>query len=428
LFINSLRITWVFLAQKEGKDTMTQTFAFRQVQVFDGVRMIPHDTVLVQDGRITATGSDLVLSDETHIIHGTGQTLLPGLIDAHAHVLGSALRQALLFGVTTELDMANDVRLIQALKRQLETEQGLEMADLRSAGCSATVPGGHGTEYGGKPPTLTSPDEAQVFVDARISEGSDYIKIMYDDGRTVGRKIPTLSKETMAAVVEAAHLRGKLALAHILALQDARDALEAGADGLAHLFVDRVPDPEFGAFVAAHHAFVIPTLTILELLCKEPAALSLLSDTRLAPYLSQDDISFIQRFQQFDPSAASPDSSSVLSYTAAVESVRQLKAAGVPILAGTDSLYALHGVSMHREMELLVLAGLSTVEALAAATSVPATIFGLSDRGRITPGMRADLFLVQGDPTNDITATRNIVGVWKLGIPTHRQPRSLSFK
>ena len=89
----------------------------------------------------------------------------------------------------------------------------------------------------------------------------------------------------------------------------------------------------------------------------------------------------------------------------------------MPILAGTDAINpgTAHGASIHRELELLVAAGLSPSEALAAATSVPASIFGLSGRGRIAPGARADLVLVDGDPTTDIKATRRIVGVWKQG-------------
>jgi hypothetical protein len=112
-----------------------------------------------------------------------------------------------------------------------------------------------------------------------------------------------------------------------------------------------------------------------------------------------------------------------LSYASAEEAVRQLKAARIPILAGTDAPNpgTLHGASIHRELELLVKAGLTPVEALAAATSAPAAQFRLSDRGRIEPGMRADLLLVKGDPTADIKATRNTARVWKGGVAVDRQ-------
>lgn len=102
--------------------------------------------------------------------------------------------------------------------------------------------------------------------------------------------------------------------------------------------------------------------------------------------------------------------------------MRQLKAAKVPILAGSDAPNpgTLHGATIHHEMELLVRAGMTPLEALAAATSVPAARFKLSDRGSIAEGKRADLLLVNGDPTTDIRATRRIARIWKQGVPVDR--------
>jgi imidazolonepropionase-like amidohydrolase len=106
----------------------------------------------------------------------------------------------------------------------------------------------------------------------------------------------------------------------------------------------------------------------------------------------------------------------------AVQNVKAVSAAGVTILAGTDGPLppTEPGKSLHRELELLVEAGLTPLQALAAATSAPARAFGLPDRGRIAPGLRADLVLVDGDPTVDITATRRIVAVWKRGVALER--------
>lgn len=91
--------------------------------------------------------------------------------------------------------------------------------------------------------------------------------------------------------------------------------------------------------------------------------------------------------------------------------------AGVDILAGTDAPNpgTTYGASLHQELALLVEAGLSAEEALAAATSVPARRFGLDDRGRIAPGLRADLLLIDGDPIADIDATLDISDVWVRG-------------
>src|SRR5215469_7014899 len=390
--------------------------AFRNVRVFDGSTMMRRGNVLIQGDRIVALGPDLSLPDGADVIEGTGLTLLPGLIDSHTHSYGDALKTAIVFGVTTELDMFTDYHMAAAIRKQQSEGKAQTTADLFSAGTLVTAPRGHGTEYGIPIPTISAPEEAQAFVDARIAEGSDYIKIIYDDGKTYGMSIPTISKETMAAVVRAAHKRGKLAVAHIGSLQGARDAIDAGADGLAHLFVDRAPDPDFGKFLAARHAFVIGTMTVLQAVCQIPGGQLLTTDSALAPYISPLDESNLKKVFPSRQGAQA-------NYAAAEETIRQLKAAGVPILAGTDAPNpgTSHGASLHLEMELLQHAGLTPAEALASATSIPASQFRLADRGRIAPGLRADLLLVKGDPTADIKATRSIVGVWKQGVKLDRQ-------
>jgi imidazolonepropionase-like amidohydrolase len=385
----------------------------RHVRVFDGLSVIGTRDVLVRDGRIAAIAPTLAGPAGAVIVDGSSRTLLPGLIDSHTHAYGDALSDALAFGVTTELDMFTDPSEARARRAEQKAGAVSSRADLLSASVLATAPGGHGTEYGIAIPTIAAPESAQAFVDARIAEGSDYIKIILDDGSTYGRSIPTISRATLAALVRAAHARGKLAVVHVGTLADARMAIDAGADGLMHLFVDRAPDAGFGRFVAAHHAFVVPTLTVLKSVVGAANGGDLASDARLSPYLSSAGRGTL---------LASFPFTAKMSYAAAEESVRQLRAAGVSILAGTyaPNPGTAHGISMHRELELLVSAGLKPAEALAAATSAPAKAFALHDRGRIAVGQRADLVLVDGDPTKDITATRAIVSVWKGGVALDR--------
>jgi imidazolonepropionase-like amidohydrolase len=260
-------------------------------------------------------------------------------------------------------------------------------------------------------PTITSASAAQAFVDAHIAEGSDYIKIIYEDGSEIGLStaLPTLNLETLKAVIAAAHLRNKLAVVHIMAPAFARDAIDAGADGLAHLFVGPASPDGFGQMVASHHAFVIPTLTVLHSACVDDSNATLARDPHLQPFLSLAsrrnlETRFIEK-------------SRALSCSGAEEAVRQLKAAHAPILAGTDAPNpgTEEGASMHQELVNLVHAGLSPLEALRSATSVPAGIFGLDGQGRVAVGKKADLILVRGDPTKSIACTRDIVAVWKGG-------------
>jgi imidazolonepropionase-like amidohydrolase len=115
--------------------------------------------------------------------------------------------------------------------------------------------------------------------------------------------------------------------------------------------------------------------------------------------------------------AAPAQTATPLQRTHALAITGELHRAGTTLLAGTDAnmLAPQHGRSMHRELELLVQAGLPPTAALTAATSTPAKTFGLTDRGRIAPGLRADLLLVNGDPTTDITATSSITAIWRRG-------------
>ena len=390
---------------------------FRNVRVFDGTRVIPNATVIVQKGLISNVGSTVAAPEGASVIDGEGYTLLPGLIDAHTHaIMPDMLKQALLFGVTTELDMFMDHRLAATIKERQASAQALDLADLRSAGTLVTAPGGHGTQFGLPIPTISKPEEAQAFVDARIAEGSDYIKIIYDDGKTYGMTFATLDQPTLIAVIKAAHKRNKMAVVHIGSAKGATEAIAAGADGLVHLFVDALPDDGFVELVKTKEAFVIPTLTILESVSGTASGASIAADPQMSPFLAPNEV---RNLNASFPKL--PDSNA--DFSVARETVRRLKAAEVPILAGSDAPNpgTAHGGSIHREMELLVEAGLTPIEALAAATSIPAKMFGLTDRGRIVPGLRADLVLVQGDPTSNIKATRNIIGVWKQGVRVDRE-------
>jgi len=241
-----------------------RSIVIKNVRIFDGSTVIPTGAVIIEGAKIKSVGKSAAPPDGAEIIDGTGHTLLPGLIDSHTHAYGAALKQAVMFGVTTELDMFSDHRTAVQMRKEQAEGKATNRADLFSAGTLVTAPGGHGTEYGLKIPTITAPGEAQAFVDARIDEGSDYIKIVYDDGKSYGLNIPTVSKETMAAVIASAHKRSKLAVVHISTLEGARDAIEADADGLVHIFSNRASDPGFARMVAAHRAFVIPTLTVTE--------------------------------------------------------------------------------------------------------------------------------------------------------------------
>src|SRR6266481_719266 len=237
---------------------MAGRYLIRQVRLFDGERVIPRTSVVIDNGIIVALEEAAPALTAAEEIDGTGLTLLPGLIDSHVHAWGPlerVLKKALVFGVTTELEMQCDGDGL-ALVNEIRSADRTELADIRSSGFPATVPGGHGTEYGFEVPTLSDPERAQQFVDARIAEGADYIKIIFGDR---AGSLAVMSNEVFRATVSAAHQRGKLTLAHIESQRTAVGALEGNCDGLAHTFADELDD-NFGTFVASRDAFVVPTL------------------------------------------------------------------------------------------------------------------------------------------------------------------------
>jgi imidazolonepropionase-like amidohydrolase len=386
------------------------------VRVFDGENLIPADTVIFKNGRIEAVGKSLLPPPGAAVIDGRGQTLLPGLIDAHIHTLSmDNLKQCLIFGVTSVVDMFTDVKLMKEIKQLQTAGKASDLAVFISSGTLATVPHGHGTEYGLAIPTLTRPEEAAAWVEARLAEGSDFIKIIIEDGSGIGFKFPTLSLDTVRALIQEAHRKGKMAVVHVTSLRNSMDVLQAGADGLAHLYFEQAFDPEFGRLAAGRKAFVIPTLTVLNGIAGLGSGKILAEDKRFSPYLKPTDVKSLK--------ASFSEKTNEAPYRAAEKALAQLKAAGVPLLAGTDSgnPNTTHGASLHDELALLVRAGLRPDEALRAATSVPAEKFSLTGRGRIRPGFLADLLLVKGDPTQDIQATRDIVMVWKEGKTVDRE-------
>ena len=397
-------------------------YVIRDVRVFDGEIVAERRTVVISEGRIAAVGDPTVaMPAGAQEVAGEGRTLLPGLMDAHIHLPiafpAEALQQMLAFGVTTAVVMWADQATVSRVK-EFEAAGRPDVAAVLNAGTGATAPGGHPTQMDGGAqapliPTLTAPGEADAFVAARLAEGSDFIKIIYDDtSDAFGRKLPTLAEETVAALGRSAHARGRIAVAHIGNERYARGAIAAGVDGLAHLFVGPAVSADFGQFAARHGVFVIPTLSILYSVCGAPDGPSFLKEA--------DTIKHVKA--QFRNLLNMPAAPSKLSCAAAPEAIRQLFAAGVQLLAGTDSPGpgTTYGASLHRGLEHLVNAGLTPTAALAAATSTIARAFRMSDRGRIRTGMRADLLLVDGDPSKQIRATRNIVAIWKQGVRVQR--------
>ncbi|WP_421829504.1 amidohydrolase family protein [Larkinella sp.] len=420
--------------------------AIVNTNVFDGNEVLGQKTVVFENGKIISISKEV--PSDAEIIDGNGCTLLPGLIDAHVHTSEDSLKEAIRFGITTELEMQGGMT---KKGRELQLKNKSMIADVRSSGMALTAPGGHPDELipkeegipgfilkkmekmteeekkefiaafaereneDGNKPDVTTLTGAVQFVQQQMENGADYFKIMIEEGTVMNAPgLPMIKTEVLKAAVDEAHKLGKIAIAHVLTAEAAKTAVEVGVDGLAHLFIDR-PDwtPELIKSIADKGIFVTPCLVLNSSIIGKSAC-HIAHDERVESKLNEDwKMTMCSCFNTF-PSGKMEDN---------FNNVKDLHDAGVDILVGTDVSVPMahlgglaHGVSVHHEMQLLVEAGLTPIDVLKAATSVIARRFNLTDRGQITEGLRADLVLVKGNPTENISDTLSIVGIWKEGV------------
>ena len=310
----SLLIAGATSLQPSARDA----FVIRNVHIFDGEKIINANSVLVADGKIVAVGTNVASSPGAAVIDGTGDTLLPGLIDSHVHAwIREVLEMGLVMGVTTELDMY--MRWEQAQKWRAEESKGAaDIADFRTAGTAIAVAKGHGTESFLPPLTpIHGPDQAQAFVDERIADGSDYIKVMYDNGP----RFAAMSKAILVAIVKAARKRGKMVVVHVYSAQGFLDVIDAGADGLAHVPVVKLPEPAFRDALKAHHVFAITTLGFTDFYFGSGRLWSKLpDDPSIAPYLGP-----LWRRALEEPGWKSPEHISYADNEAALRTLRDAR-------------------------------------------------------------------------------------------------------
>ncbi|KAJ9610639.1 hypothetical protein H2200_005416 [Cladophialophora chaetospira] len=385
-----------------------RAFALNNVRIFNGQSIAEPTTIFIEDGLIVTQ-----VAGDAATIDGEGGVLLPGFIDAHMHLNGEAELHAMAkHGITTALDMAtfpaSKLDTLRSFKAKSEAA-GVAVPDFRSPGTPATSPGSTHSILLSLPleDFVSTPDDAGRFVQGRLKQGADYIKIVAD--------VPGPDQATINAIVEEAHKHDKLVIAHASESVPYEMALKSKADIITHVPVDKPLSPELCGRMAGEGRIAVPTLVMME------AVTGALSFWSLLRMLLQP----ITLFKIIKIQRQKPARTGKPNYQNAKQSVTNLHRAGVPILCGTDAheeasspFSVKHGPSLHRELELLVDAGLMNLEALHAMTSLPAKYFRLGDRGSIEVGKRADLVLLKEgqDPLLDIRATRAIKRVWCAGI------------
>ncbi len=403
---------------------------------------IEHGRIVLQEGRIVEVGktSDRGKADEppTDL---TGAFVIPGLIDSHVHLGGSAggaassaefsaerlrhdLQVYLACGVTSFVSMTDDLSDLKSLR------EAVERGTMRAprpffSGPGLTAPKGHPAVYFALVPGLAAritrqvatPDDAIEAVRQLAQGGVDLVKFYLDSGR-IGESLPVLEESALGAGVRTARDLGLVTTVHVDTDAHAQEAIRAGSQGIEHVPPD-LSDATISEMLA-RRITLTPTLVASEGLAAtirgEP-----ITDLDVKRWVDPRVLRSLQSSNSWTARLrASP--AAVEYYTRrheqSLQAARRAVAAGVTILAGTDAgnPRAFHGLGLLHELELLVTqAGMKPEAALVAATGAAARRLNRTDIGRIAPGAFADLVVLDRDPTRDITAVRQIRAVYFRG-------------
>jgi imidazolonepropionase-like amidohydrolase len=415
----------------QARDTL-----IRGARIFDGTGAPAQvGNVLVRGDRIVAVGPAVRAPRGTRTVDARGLTLIPGLHDLHTHLrapgfdapddLPMSYAGYLVNGVTSVNEFSLSPEMLEPV-RQMTAAGRVAAPNLRLA-ARIGVPGGHGTEYGwGRQFTLeaASPRAADLAMARLLPYRPDVIKV-FADGWRYGRSasLNSMNQPTLIPIVMVAHAAGIPVITHTVTLEGAKVAAAAGVDALGHGIGDALVDDSLIALMKATQTAYVPTLVVYE--PQEGRAFLPAEWRRLRPPERAR-----EEARLADPDEPASERSSVR-WTIMRENVRRLKAAGIRIGIGTDAgiggVY--HGSSTLREIRWLTQLGFTPAEALVAATSVSAGILRQGhDRGRISPGQRADLVLTGGRPDQRIDDLHDVRRVFVSGreIPLDRLARRLA--
>jgi imidazolonepropionase-like amidohydrolase len=414
--------------------------------------LAPHRDVLVVGDRITGVtpAGQAQAPAGAQTISGAGATLLPGLIDMHGHIGNASappwksqlpdpnrnLRAYLYCGVTTVFDPADLAPA--AFERRTQVAEGKLLGPrIFATGPMFTAPGGHPVAVLDHlapwwirwylVPRVTrqvdTPEAARAAVREVVGYGPDAIKLSVD---RIPDDVPRMQREVIAAAVDEAKSHGVRAVAHIGSTQDAVDAAEGGVAAWMHgVYKERIADDQI-APLAAFHIPMVATIVVFDSYAatgQGPRAPTPLEQETVEPdilaafYPVPEDDAATAYFRSYLESLRAQRQ-------AWRDNVRRLRAAGVTMLAGSDTQTGVFaGAGLHRELHLLTEAGLTPAEAIRAATIDAARFLANGKEpefGSIAPGKRADLLLVEGDPTADLDALAHIRAVIKGGVPLER--------
>jgi imidazolonepropionase-like amidohydrolase len=402
-----------------------------------GAAAVLDSAVLIHDGRIVAAGprASVRIPGDAKVVDAHGKTIVPGLWDMHAHFeqveWGPIYLAA---GVTTVRDCGNEFEFITAVRDAVAKGQGLGPRILAAGIVDGSGPLALGVAR------VDTPEQSKMWVDRYHDAGFQQMKIY-----------SSVKLDEIKVIADEAHRLGMTVTGHIPEGLDAYQGVNAGMDQINHIeYIDQIMLPPLPkdadgqarlkaqseidlnspesqkaiAFLKEHNTVIDPTLVIFEFItastAKPPASFEP-GVAKIAPELAQVLV---------DVGPPSPLQPLIdKSFARELEIVGALHRAGIRIVAGTDQ--TVPGYSLHREMELYVEAGFTPMEAIQAATIVPARVMGVDkELGTIEPGKRADVIILGANPLDDIHNTRKVESVITNGTMYDTAPlwTSVGFK
>jgi imidazolonepropionase-like amidohydrolase len=412
----------------------------RNGRVIDGTGSEPRaSSIWIENGRITRlfTGDAVAPVDAT-VIDAGGQTILPGLIDMHSHLLTGgfdsitdvidsfdpltqerALKQMLYWGVTATYSPVQPLELGLKLRDQV-AKQIFPAPRLFISGPGFTAPNG----WAGSLLPLArlepaSPEEAEDQVNTLADACVDILKIYYDTQCCAFvDPLPKLDERIMERIIETAHARNLKVMVHAYDNRYHVDALRAGVDILAHSAVTAPVDNEYLELVRKADALYLATLSVYHDAFDEKSLREFVSQDFVQKTVPRKTLDTLAEGGPFDGFLTITKKDYIKQQLPVIQAnLKKVADSGIAIGVGPDTgvMGAFPGLSVHREMELMVQAGVRPAQVLAAATRTAAERLGASALGTIEEGKEADLVIVDGNPLEDITHTRNIKLVIKQG-------------
>ena len=369
--------------------TVKYALVIRNVGFFDGNQDRGIVNIAVNADTIAAISHKRLKS--VSIVDGRNKYIIPGLVNAHVHVsVPSDLKAGYQFGILTLLNMHTGMEE-RELKWKKISRDSIGFSSLYGAGYAATVPGGHPSQFSPNMQTINDSTPIKHWVDNRIAQNVDYIKIVRDHHEWMGEPpLPTLSYEQIKQIIAYAHSKGYKVVVHASTVEEMRTIATFEPDGFVHMpdYKEDYPIAEdYYRGLAESGVFIVPT-----------GGMALKRKEKGSPFIKEWILN------------------NLLNANQRAEIIQKFHEYGILIVAGTDAQQGQmnFGQDYFYELELYKKAGLSNVEILKTATGNAAKAFSLPI-GTLQVGSKADMILLTDSPITDIENLKKIEEIWKNG-------------